>query len=253
MNPSHELFSQIVEEQKRYRDIRFQNLRGGFLFGIRYIYHLVYAVLNYEFEYILRADDDYFICLDRLLYELRKSLMSMFHWGWVHRVPGIIRPDEAINIFSKDIVIKYVYQNVNNFYCHPMGGQLIAVWTAKRNITKLFRHDPRLHYRPIARDAPYLLKEESICKKYIGIHGAYPKYMVHFWNYRYSRDLTQEHNGDLIKNSNLVETNKVFKWEDFPTVWRYEPELCIKRTKWPSKQSGYLGENEDFYKGMQGN
>ena len=253
MNPSHEPFSEIVEEQERYRDVRFQNLRGGFLFGIRYIYHLVYAVLNYEFEYMLRADDDYFICLDRLLYELPKSPMSMFHWGWVHKVSGIIRPDEAINIFSKDIVIKYLYQDVNNFYCHPMGGQLIAVWTAKLNITKLFRHDSRLHYRPIARDAPYLLKEESICKEYIGIHGAYPKYMVHFWNHRYSPDSMHEYIGDLIKNSNLVETNKVFQWEDFPTEWRYKPELCIKRTKWPSKQNRHPGENEDFYKGMQGN
>lgn len=252
LDPSHELYSKIYDEQEKYGDVQFQNIREGFLFGLRFIYHLVYASINYDFQYILRSDDDYFLCFDRILYELPDPTVSMFHWGWVHKNPRIIRPDEAINIFSRDIIKKYLYQDIDSFYCHPMGGQLIGIWTAKLNITKLYRHDHRLHHAPLIQDAKYILTETSICNSYIGIHGAYPNYMLHFWKYRHNVHSSPQYKGDLVKNSDLIETGSSYHWEEFPPEWRYKPELCIKRMIWPSKQQGHPGENGDFYKGRQG-
>ena len=142
------LFSKLINEQLTYRDIHFQNINGGFLFGIRFIYHLVYAMLNYKFHYILRVDDDYFLCFDKILYELPKSPIPRFHWGWVHQTSSVVRPDESINMFSYDVIRRYLLQDVNSFYYHPLGRQLIAIWTSILGINNLFRHDKRLFYSP---------------------------------------------------------------------------------------------------------
>ena len=93
-----------MNEQLIYRNIHFQNIRGGFLFGIQFINLLVYAMLNYRFHCILRADDDYFFCFDKILFELPKSFISMFHWRLFHQTSDIVRPDKSINMFSYDVI-----------------------------------------------------------------------------------------------------------------------------------------------------
>ena len=91
---------------------------------LRYIYHLVYAILNYEFQYMLRTDGDYFTCLDRLLYELPSPVAPMFHWGYVHTSrPNVFRLDESIAIFSKDVISDYLFQSPNTLYYHAMASQ----------------------------------------------------------------------------------------------------------------------------------
>ena len=41
LNSSHESYPQVMREQDEFGDMRFQNIVVGFLFGLRYIYHLV--------------------------------------------------------------------------------------------------------------------------------------------------------------------------------------------------------------------
>ena len=60
----------------------------------------------------------------------------------------MVRPDESINMFSYDVIRKYLLQDVNSFYYHPLGGQLRAIWTSILGINNLFRHDKRLFYSP---------------------------------------------------------------------------------------------------------
>ena len=251
LNSSHESYPQVMREQDEFDDMRFQNMVGGFMFGLRYIYHLVYAFLNYDFQYILRTDDDYFVCLDRLLYELPSRPLPMFHWGYVHLDrPSVIRPDESIAMFSKDVIAKYLFQNPSTLYCHAMGDQQVALWTANLKIKNLFRHDSRLLHDDIIRDANAVLSKKSFCEKYIGIHRSLPNYMIHFWKYRYSSNSTFHFAGNLMTNSRLIDTRGVFNWHDFGPEARYEPQLCIKKSVWTSHQRGHPGENGEFYPGF---
>ena len=150
LDPLHESYSQILREQDEFGDMRFQNLVDDFMFGLHYIYHLVYAILNYEFQYMLRTDGDYFTCLDRLLYELPSPVAPMFHWGYVHTSsPNFFRPDESIAIFSKDVISEYLFQSPNTLYCHAMASQQLSLWTVNLNISHLFRHDSRLLHNDI--------------------------------------------------------------------------------------------------------
>ena len=251
LNSSHESYPQVMREQDEFGDMRFQNIVSGFLFGLRYIYHLVYAFLNYDFQYILRTDDDYFICLDRLLYELPSRTLPMFHWGYVHLDrPSVIRPDESIAMFSKDVIARYLFQDPSTLYCHAMGGQQVALWTANLNIKKIFRHDSRLLHDDIIRNAKAVLSKKSFCEKYIGIHRSLPNYMMHFWKYRYSSNSKFHFKGNLMTNLRLIDTRGVFNWNDFGPEARYEPQLCIKKSVWTSHQWGHPGENGTFYPGF---
>ena len=189
LDSSHESYAQVMREQDKFGDMRFQNIVGGFMFGLRYIYHLVYAFLKCHFQYILRTDDDYFVCLDRLLYELPSRTLPIFHWEYVHLdIPSVIRPDESIAMFSKDVIAEYLFQNPSTLYCHAMGGQQVALWTGNLKIKKLFRHDSRLLHDDIIRNTNAVLSKKSFCEKYTGIHRSLPNYMIHFWKYRYSSD-----------------------------------------------------------------
>ena len=60
----------VVQEGLKYGDIEFMPIPGGINFGLRMLWLLEWAVRNYEFDFILRMDDDYFLCLRKLLMEI---------------------------------------------------------------------------------------------------------------------------------------------------------------------------------------
>ena len=94
----------LIEEQSTYNDTEFQNLQGGVEFGKRFLYHMVWAMQNYEFDYFMRIDDDYFLCLKRFLYEIPLPMVKQYHWGYVHCIESLVRPEESIIMFSRDLV-----------------------------------------------------------------------------------------------------------------------------------------------------
>ncbi|XP_065065960.1 uncharacterized protein LOC135691888 [Rhopilema esculentum] len=69
----------LMKEQRNHKDLVFQDLSGGVEFGKRFLYHMVWAMQNYEFDYFLRMDDDHFFCLERFLHELPMPMRPMYH------------------------------------------------------------------------------------------------------------------------------------------------------------------------------
>ena len=163
----------------------------------------------------------------------------MFHWGWIHKISSVVRPDESKNMFSYDISSKNIFQDVNLFYCHPLGGQLIAIWTGTPEINNLFRHDKRLFYNR-KFNASLMLTQRNFFNNYIGFHGAYPDYIIHFWNNRKSGDSNLEYKGNLNDKSRLI-PSEIFHWEELKSYWEYEPLLCIEQSKWVSKNEEKQG------------
>ena len=56
-------YQSLQEESQTHGDMSFQYLSGGIQFGIRYLHHVVFSFLNYDFDYMMRMDDDYFLSL----------------------------------------------------------------------------------------------------------------------------------------------------------------------------------------------
>jgi hypothetical protein len=60
----------ITEERSKYTDIELMPVPRGINFGLRMLWLIDWSISNYNFEFLLRLDDDYFVCLERLLKEL---------------------------------------------------------------------------------------------------------------------------------------------------------------------------------------
>ena len=213
-----------------YKDLYFQRLQGGIEFGIRFLYQLIWAMVHYEFDYYLRADDDYFFCLERFLYELPMPMLKYFHWGFTHCIPEIVRPEESMILLSRDLVEYFLSKNPQTIRCHPLADQMLAAWTTDLGANRLYRHDYRLHHIPVADQAPELRSVKNICNKYIGIHGTYPQDMKHFWKNRGQSKMKFKSNKERRKKLGNLETNsKVcklvhnFNYLSFGFEWRYEP------------------------------
>lgn len=62
--------SVLVNESAKYGDLEFMPVPKGYNFGLRLLWLMEWSVERYEFDFFLRMDDDYFVCLKRLLFEI---------------------------------------------------------------------------------------------------------------------------------------------------------------------------------------
>lgn len=240
-----------------------QPLQGGIEFGKRFMYHMVWALTRYDFKYFVRSDDDYFLCLQRLLKELPLSPpLQNFHWGYTHCIQELVRPEESLIMLSRDLVEKFLLQDPHEIRCHPLADQMLGVWVTDLNILTLFRTDDRLHHAPIVDRSPYLRYEKKVCNKYIAIHGTYGKDMRLFWRQRgdiinefaseKERDQTI---GNVMINSAECEIPHNFNFLLFEPEWQYEPKRCIYSPTWDTSKQNVVdgvydgrGENKRLAK-----
>ena len=69
-----------------------ESSKDFFNFSHRLLYMFRYFALqkDYTFDFFLRVDDDYFVCLQRLLYELPFRISTRpLVWGWMHCAKGV--------------------------------------------------------------------------------------------------------------------------------------------------------------------
>ena len=86
----------ISNEKDKYKDIKLQPLKGGRgQFGFRFLNQIKWAAAKFNFQYLLRIDDDYFLCPKRLLFELPLRPKQNLVWGFFHCQAGITWLDEA--------------------------------------------------------------------------------------------------------------------------------------------------------------
>ena len=119
----------LLKEHHSYGDIKFSPTEDAMIFGERFLYHFMWAKAKFNFQYILRIDDDYFVCVDRLLNELPFSPKTNLSWGRHHcQYRDRVYMDEAWALFSKDVIEKFLAQDLRSMLCHPFGDQTFSSW-----------------------------------------------------------------------------------------------------------------------------
>ena len=80
-----EVKEKLENESRIHDDLLLAQSPGGVNFARRYLWLTEWASERYNFQYFLRVDDDYFICFERLLMELRYHRpRQKLVWGWLH-------------------------------------------------------------------------------------------------------------------------------------------------------------------------
>ena len=215
------------------------------IFGIRFLYQIMWAKAKFEFTYMLHMDDDYFLCLDKLKSELyhrpRKSLV----WGSYHCASqDIIYVDEAWIVFSADVIERFLSQDPRSVLCHPHSDQQIAFWLGSLygNKSSLIEFDDRrLHHYPPARELEKFKNFSRVCDTYLGVHGSSPEMIRNF-----GRD-----SGDapasifrFLALTRITETcpfPNVFNISLVAGMYKFELRPCIANPRWTPGEGMWQG------------
>lgn len=104
-------WSSLRREANRYDDLVLQPLPTGYgsndhnVYAQRARFQAAWTVRHIpDADFFLRIDDDSFLCLHRLLYELKALQRSQMFWGRFWCREGRNRADENFMLFSRDVV-----------------------------------------------------------------------------------------------------------------------------------------------------
>ena len=229
----------IIQERNRYKDLVLQPLVGGWEFGLRLLNQIKWANATFDFQYLLRIDDDYFLCLKRLLSELTIRPKENLVWGNFHCESGITWIDESFMIFSQDIIHKFLSQNVSTMLCHPHADQQIGLWLNTISET-LYFHDSRLYHDPPASFSPQFVNATNVCDSYLGLHGTYVEKMRYFG----------KHANDSMKDvhpipnfSSYCQTTR-FDHNVFYAPYKFEPKPCKDNPSWNLEKKMFVGREK---------
>ena len=102
----------LVEEDRSSNDLVFCPTPPGVNYARRYLWWIDWVINHYDAKYILRIDDDYFICINKLILELSfYRPRTKFLWGWLHCSNGKLQ----------------VTSNLENSDCHFINGSIILL------------------------------------------------------------------------------------------------------------------------------
>ena len=229
-----------IQEKIFYKDIELQPLLGGREFGLRFLHHIKWAMANFDFQYLLRIDDDYFLCLKRLLSELPLRPKKNLVWGHFHCEAGITWIDESFVLLTQDIVYKFLSQNESAMLCHPHADQQIGFWL--QNIsTKVYFHDKRLYHDPPASFAPQFQNAKDVCSSYLGLHGTYVKKMREFG--KNSNDSSKDVHP--IPSFSTYCNTMAFDHRKFSAPFFFDPKPCKDKPSWNVERKMYVGREKN--------
>ncbi len=99
------------ESAKNRNDLIILDTPSGINFALRLLALMEWATENVAFDYLLRIDDDNFLCLDRLIEELPFRPRKRLYWGYLHCEQGMV-----ISLFYRykfELLVLYCF-NVTN-------------------------------------------------------------------------------------------------------------------------------------------
>ena len=243
-----EVQKNLSAEQKIHRDIEFMPFEETRIFGIRFLYQIMWAKAKYEFKFMLHMDDDYFLCLEKLKSELYHRPKKSLVWGSYHcSFKDIIYVDEAWIIFSSDVIEQFLSQDPQTILCHPHSDQQIAVWLStlygsKKSLIEF--HDGRLHHYPPARKLDKFNNLPQVCDNFLGVHGSSPEMIKKFGRNSADRRRILK----LPKLTRITETchfPNVFNISKVAGMYQFDLRPCITNPRWTPGEGMWRGTQWD--------
>ncbi|CAM9456834.1 unnamed protein product [Ectocarpus fasciculatus] len=180
----------LEEESAAHEDLIFMDIDPGMNFALKLLWAMRWMSKQFSFDFFLRLDDDYFLCLGRLLDELDATLaeaeqpLNIYAGHRYCEVWGRARIDEAYLLLSSALVSRVL--SAPDLVCSGHAGVTAGWWFTKGNPLNRkgdveWVHDPRLdHEGDLLLDSP---KEQyaDVCTTHMGVHHAYPDSIVELW------------------------------------------------------------------------
>ena len=217
-------------------------------FAERLLQAIAWSFQRLKFDFFLRIDDDHFLCLDRLLYELNYRPKQALYWGFVHCRPKIVRVDEAWLMLTRDLIEEVLEKRNSTLLCSPYGDQAVAIWmgNSSKNVT-YFMDNHRIVHKSAGKDQKFFTKD--VCMKYLSLHGTYPKAMRQLW--LVASVFRQRTPGAIAYTVNKIEPfdrlcphSPRFDYRGFIPEYQFKPEPCNEKPKWALSKKRHVGREE---------
>ncbi|CAM9172675.1 unnamed protein product [Scytosiphon promiscuus] len=180
----------LAEEMATHGDVLIMDIEPGMNFALKLLWSMRWMSERFTFDFFLRLDDDYFLCLERLLNELNATLAAAEHPLRIyagHRYceyVGQIRIDEAYLLLSAPLVNRILV--APNLRCGGHGGVSVAWWLTNGNALNRqgdvewvddFRldHVGDLFLSGSSKDFA------DVCVTHMGVHHAYADTIPEMW------------------------------------------------------------------------
>ena len=192
-------------------------------------------------QYFLRVDDDYFICMDRLLYELPFRPDNGLYWGWTHCFNRIVRIDEGWMILSRDIMDEVLSKLNSTLPCHPFAGQSVALWIQDSKLDiKWFPDNKRIvHENNAYKGDQYMFPD--LCNNYLALHRSYELQMLKYWILTGESKIITYSIPPIPRFSSFCNKNRTFDVNAFHPSYRFTPKLCKNKPVWEISNKKFAG------------
>ena len=225
--------SRILKEVNSNKDVILSPTNKGMLFGHRILFAMQWTIHHYNFDYLIRSDDDVLLCIEHILHRRKLIPKTGFMSGVLHCADqGMVYLDEGIVTFSQDIVRTFLSQTPENMYCHTYGDQTYSTWIKdlRLDANDLYYIETKIHHHPPASRVDSLRNLTRICNKYIALHGVYGDDMKKFW----SRQGPHSYGNStgLKKVKDLCPYEPTYDWKKFTGIYGFEPKLCNDPDAW---------------------
>ncbi|CAM9902778.1 unnamed protein product, partial [Ectocarpus sp. 4 AP-2014] len=177
----------LEKEMAVHQDVVLMDVEPGMNFAVKLLWAMRWISDQWTFDFFLRLDDDYFLCLGRLLHELETTFRTIqepkIYAGHITcKRSGEARIDEAYMLLSASLVARAL--STTHLMCGGHGGITAGWWFTPGNPLNeagdvAWVHDPRLDHfgRAFAREGA-----DDVCQRHMGLHKTYPDRMVEVWN-----------------------------------------------------------------------
>lgn len=226
--------TRIRQEINTFQDIVISPVNKGMLFGHRVLFSMQWAVHHYNFDYLIRSDDDVLICIEHLLYRSRYLPRRNFMSGVLHCADeGMVYLDEGMVTFSQDLVRTFLSQSPDRMYCHTYGDQTYSTWVKDMDLSadRLYHVETRIHHHPPASRVQGFSNRTKICNDYVAVHGLYGNDMARLWRRRGSRKQFSNETG-LKTVQEMCSYEPTYDWRKFTGIYGFEPKLCSDANVW---------------------
>lgn len=216
---------------------------GGNNFSLRLLWMFKWIAKHQTFDFFLRIDDDHFLCLDRLLFELPSRPKQSLYWGFVHCRERIVRVDEGWLMLTSDLVEEVLSKLNTTLQCHPFADQVVASWMieSRFNVTYFYDNDRIINRATAFKVREYLVPD--LCDRYLSLHGSYPKFMRMYWNVTRNKreQKTRQYNVPTIPrySDRCQYSNKIFDFNNFWPQYRFGTKPCKSEPRWSNSDDDF--------------
>lgn len=180
----------LRKEAADHGDLVFMDIEPGMNFALKLLWSMRWMSEHFTFDFFLRLDDDYFLCLSRLLHELEETLagtdrpLNVYAGHRYCNKHGKTRIDEAYLLLSAALVSRVL--STPDLVCGGHAGMTAGWWFTEGSALNVERdvewvHDPRLdHDGDLFRlNSPQHFAD--VCVTHMGVHHAYPFEIGELW------------------------------------------------------------------------